>query len=73
MGLFPTRIVGLDGLRLNHYTRVGFLLVLDFGGDRPCRMARTQSESRSQRRQCRNQHGDDNLNDLLLCHNNLTV
>ena len=73
MGLFLARVIRLDGLRLNDHGRVGFLPVLAFGGDRPCHIARTQPESRSQRRQCRNQHGDDNLNDLLLTHNNLTV
>ena len=73
MGLFPTRIIRLDSLRLDDHGRVGFLPVLGLGGDGSCHVARTQLESRSQRRQCRNQHGDDNLNDLLLCHNNLTV
>ena len=39
MGLFPTRIVGLDGLRLNDYTGVGFLPVLGLGGDGSCDVA----------------------------------
>ena len=72
-GLFLARIVGLDRFGLDDHGRVGFLPVLGLGGDRSGDVARTQPESRSQRRQCRNQHGDDNLNDLLLCHNDLTV
>ena len=65
---FLRRIVRLDSLRLNDHGRVGFLPVLTLRGDRSCHVARTQPESRSQRRQRCNQHGDDNLNDLLLCH-----
>ena len=62
------RIVRLDGLRLNDHARVSFLPVLALGGYRPRHVARTQTESRSQRRQCRDEHRDNNLNDLSLCH-----
>ena len=61
-------VVGLDSLRHYRARGVSVLEVLTLRRDRPCHVARTQSEGRSQRRQRRYQHRDDNLKDLLPGH-----
>ena len=61
-------IVRLRGLRLNHDACVAALIVLRPVGHRPYHVARTQSERRPQCRQGCDQHGDDDLDNLLLAH-----
>ena len=63
-----TCIVRLDGLRLDHTRRVAFLPAFRLSRNGSRHVAGTQPESRAQRRQRRNQYGDDDLNDLLLRH-----
>ena len=72
-GLFLRSIVGLDGLRLNDYGRVGFLPVLAFGGDGSGHAARTQPQRNRYACHNRRGYGNNDFVDLLLCHNNLTV
>ena len=65
---FLRRIVLFNRLRHDGTGRVASLVVLALRGDGPRHVAGTQSERRTQRRQRRYQHGDDDLNNLLPCH-----
>jgi len=61
-------IVGLDRLGLDNDRRVGFLPVLTLGRHRPRHVTTRQSERGAQCRQCCDQHGDDDFDNLLPGH-----
>ena len=61
-------VVRLRNACLDHHRRVAALVELGFVADGPHHIARTQPECRSQRRQCRDEHGDDDFDDLLFGH-----
>ena len=61
-------VVRLRGLRLDRDRRVATLVKLRPVGDRTYHVAGAQSERRSQCRQGCDQHGDDDLDNLLLGH-----
>ena len=61
-------IVTLYGARLDDDARVAFLVVLTLVRDRTYHVAARQSERSAQRRQGRNQRGDDDLDNLLPGH-----
>ena len=72
-GLFLRSIVGLDGLRLNDYGRVGFLPVLAFGGDGSGHVARTQPQRNRYACHNRRGYGNNDFVKLLFARNNVTV
>ena len=73
MGLikFFTSIVTFDGFRLDNDTRVASLVVLTLGRHRSGHVTTRQPERSAQCRQRSDQHGDDDLDNLLLTHNSL--
>ena len=68
---FFTSIVRFDGLRLDDHTRVTLLQVLTLGRYGSRYVTARQSERGAQCRQRCDQHGDDDLDNLLLAHNSL--
>lgn len=68
--LLPFGIVGLSGLGLNHDGGVAMLIKLRLVRDGSHYIARGESQSRCQRRQCGDENHDDGFDDFLLCHNN---
>ena len=71
--LLPFGVVGLGGLSLNHNGGVAMLVELRFVRDRPHHIARGESQSRCQCRQCGNECHDNGFDDLLLCHNSFQL
>ena len=66
--MFFLATVGLRGLGHDGGCGVAVLNVRCTRTHHPRRCATLQSESCTQRRQCRNQYGDDDLDNLLLTH-----
>ena len=62
-------VVGLGGLGLDHDGRVATLVILRFVGDGPHHIAGRESECRTQCRQSRDEHRNDDFDDLLFLHN----
>ena len=73
IGDFFGSIVGFYGSTLDDDGRVAPLDGLTPSRDRPCHVACTQPERRSECRQGRYQHRDDDFNDLFLFHNFLAL
>ena len=63
------RVVSLDRLGLDDDGCVTPLVVLALVRNRPRHVTTRQSERGAQCRQCCNQHGDDDFDNLLLTHN----
>ena len=64
----PTCVVSLDGLRLNGDGGVATLEELRAIGDGPYYVATLQAQSGSQRRECRNEHRNNDFDDLFTFH-----
>ena len=65
---FLARVIRFDGLGLDDHTRVGFLPVLAFGGDRSCHVARTQPQRNRYACHNRRGYGNNDFVNLLLTH-----
>ena len=65
---FLARVVGLDGAGLDDHVGVAFLPSLASRRDCPCDVAARQSQPRSECRQGRYQHRDDEFQDFFLSH-----
>ena len=65
---FSSSVVTLNCFGLDDAGRVAFLPVLALRCDGAGHVARTQSESSSECRQCRDKHRDNDFDDLLLAH-----